>query len=165
MSEDEYLRQIDWEDCPYRGNSHYGWAGRGLGRNDETRFLRIQCPDCGRLFAGWYRRDDGAWTLFDSSFFFAFNDEPSQKDLAEAHEPPRQVADERIEELASESDPTGRMSTREAASVLCELLAARRVVDAARALLKGHQNCGTTDCCLISQEIDSAIAAYDEVTK
>ena len=63
----------------YGDNSGYGWRPFG----GETRFRDVACPLCGANLAVWYRRNpytDGLWMAFDSSYFRAFNDEPSKED-------------------------------------------------------------------------------------
>lgn len=86
MTEGQYLKAIGWEDCPYKGNFGYGWTGKG--GNIKTHFLRIQCPDCGRLFAGWYQCMGDSWVLFDSSYFFSFDDEPCERDEIDVRKGP-----------------------------------------------------------------------------
>ena len=70
------------------------------------------------------------------------------------------INDERLEDFAY-GESLARFD--DAALMAKELLAARKVIEAAKALLNGHQNCGTTDCCLVSQEIDAALAVYDKL--
>lgn len=62
---------------------------------DRYRYRRLECVFCGRTYAGWYRRDPvndldvqpdapledrPHYELYDTSFFWAFNDEPAEKD-------------------------------------------------------------------------------------
>lgn len=85
MTEDEYLKRIGQENSPYRNNMGYGWTGEGPGV--EVRFAKLSCRHCNRLFAGWYRKQsDGLWRLFDACYFYGFDDEPDERDEAEAKE-------------------------------------------------------------------------------
>ena len=65
----------------------------------RLRWRRLDCRICGRVYAGWYRaapcRNTEPWKyeLYDLSFFYAFNDEPSPRDVAKLNEPsPEDVA-------------------------------------------------------------------------
>lgn len=60
---------------------------------DRYRWVCLECPVCLRLYAGWYVRqphyvptkyeaDPPVYGLYDLSYFHAFNDEPSDKDIA-----------------------------------------------------------------------------------
>lgn len=64
---------------------------------DRIRFRKLQCAVCRRLYVGWYVLQpwviEGQWfktydgpmyELFDSSYWYAFNDEPHEKDEADA---------------------------------------------------------------------------------
>lgn len=67
---------------------------------DRYRFRKLECVFCRRLYVGWYRQDpvnvllagkyDWAdlpgFRLYDTSFFHAFNDEPSKEDLTNMRE-------------------------------------------------------------------------------
>lgn len=57
-----------------------------------TRIIRLVCPLCASLYAGWLRwnvldgewlQDEkrwvGAWELYDTSYWYSFNDEPDNK--------------------------------------------------------------------------------------
>lgn len=71
----QYLRTIGiTEQHPYWNNSGYGWHA--------THIHYHECGYCGRLFALWCNpaKQGPAFDVVDSSFFYAFNDEPSDKD-------------------------------------------------------------------------------------
>lgn len=70
------------------------------------------------------------------------------------------INDERLEDFAY-GESLARFD--DAALMAKELLAARKVIEEAKILLQGHQNCGSTDCCLISEEIAFALAVYDKI--
>jgi hypothetical protein len=59
---------------------------------DRYRFRKLQCVFCRRLYAGYYLRQpqqidrERTYELYDTSFFHAFNDEPSDEDLREMRE-------------------------------------------------------------------------------
>lgn len=125
MTEDEYLRAIDWVDCPYRNNLGLGWSEHRYREREDFymydspegncsttsprpgwkprliaryepvphslrfRFRKLECPICRRLYAGWYVRqphvieptpEPPVYELSDTSFYYAFNDEPSDRD-------------------------------------------------------------------------------------
>ena len=64
----EYLRNIGWKDCPYE---------------DEYNALivcQVQCPQCGRLFALWLNTEIYGCKPYDTSYWYSFNDEPSDRD-------------------------------------------------------------------------------------
>lgn len=61
----------------YGDNMGYGW-GRVLGA--PTMFRRDDCALCGASYALWYAQTGEDWYPFDSSYFLAFNDEPSAED-------------------------------------------------------------------------------------
>lgn len=64
---------------------------------DRYRFRKLQCAVCRRLYVGWYVLQpwvlEGQWwsisdgpvySLYDTSYWYAFNDEPHAKDEADA---------------------------------------------------------------------------------
>lgn len=71
---------------------------------DRYRWAKLQCPICRRLYAGWFVLQpwvvegrvpgEPRYELVDTSFFWAFNDEPSDRDEAQLVEwdEPRLVA-------------------------------------------------------------------------
>jgi len=127
MTEDQYLKAINWEKCPYSPHGYgfrndlagpiYWWRGpNGSGANypiagyrrelsceylpvpdsDHYRFAKVECPICLRLYSGWYvhapwtRYRDGTedrhYELYDTSFYWAFNDEPAERDIENLRE-------------------------------------------------------------------------------
>jgi hypothetical protein len=92
LTEEEYFRAIGWWPNPYTNNQGHGWVHSSRAIHKSARFSRQDCPVCHAPFAGWYqlesttqhREDAGPpedmWVLFDSSYWFAFNDEPGMKD-------------------------------------------------------------------------------------
>jgi hypothetical protein len=84
LTEDEYLKAVGQE--RYLSNFGHGWVHGEWLRKNSLMFQRLECPICGRLYVGWFaaRQADPPNvvpdTLFDSSFFYAFNDEPSAED-------------------------------------------------------------------------------------
>lgn len=81
MDETEYLGMVGR--LNYLGNHGHGWVHSDWLSGPAT-FQRLICPICCRVYAGWFARNHDATIpepeLFDSSFFFAFNDEPASPD-------------------------------------------------------------------------------------
>lgn len=85
MTETQYFAVLGMPTShPYFNNGGYGWGGE---RGRETLFRKIECPLCGATYAGWYTArwcvpsdGDRNWSLFDSCYFLAFNDEPCDED-------------------------------------------------------------------------------------
>lgn len=80
LTEEDYLARVG--QMRYYGNSGHGWV-HGSHLTGRARFQQLLCPICGRVYAGWVAEKimrPGEYELFDSSFFYAFNDEPSEKD-------------------------------------------------------------------------------------
>jgi len=54
--------------------------------DQRYRYRKVTCPLCRRSFVGWYVQqpkiddDDRCYEIYDTSFWHAFNDEPSDKD-------------------------------------------------------------------------------------
>lgn len=68
-----------------------GWTYSVPEPGDRYRWKRIQCPLCHRQYAGWYVQQPAsleppAYELYDTSFWFARNDEPCPEDLAGVRE-------------------------------------------------------------------------------
>ena len=79
-----YRRELAWEWLP-------------IPKLDRYRFAKIECPICLLVYVGWYchstwtRYADGTedqryYELYDTSFYWAFNDEPGEKDIANLRE-------------------------------------------------------------------------------
>lgn len=58
---------------------------RPVAPQDQYRFMKLECAVCHRLYVGWYRQQPSrvapVYELYDTSFYYAFNDEPSNLDL------------------------------------------------------------------------------------
>jgi hypothetical protein len=132
MTQKEYFKAIDWENCPYhedggesaaagygydassdgmvsvvwrhpRGNSVHGTAGSfespgpewkcdethytSVAFTDRYRYRKVDCPVCRRQYVGWYVQqpqriggDSPTFELYDTSYWYSFNDEPGAKD-------------------------------------------------------------------------------------
>lgn len=64
-----------------------GWTYAVPNRVDRYRWKRIDCPICHRAYAGWYVQqpsslDPPRFELYDTSYWFAGNDEPCDEDRA-----------------------------------------------------------------------------------
>ena len=127
MTEEQYIEEIDWEDCPYSPHGYgfrddlvgptYWWHGPNhsgasypvpghtrellveylpVPGSDHYRYAKIECPICLRLYVGWYvhapwtRYKDGTedrwYEFYDTSFYWAFNDEPDERDVENLRE-------------------------------------------------------------------------------
>jgi len=128
MTEERYLKEIDWENNPYQPHGYgfrddligpiYWWKSANgksgasypipgyvrelsfeyfpVPGSDRYRYAQIECPICLRLYVGWYvhapwtRYRDGTedrhYELYDTSFYWAFNDEPDEKDVENLRE-------------------------------------------------------------------------------
>jgi len=106
MTEEEYA-QINASMRRYKGNHGHGW------RCDS--FALIVCRECGRRYAGWFKRGE----LVDSSFFSSFNDEPGPDD--EPENAPRGSSLEMLRSLW-ESDRTLRARVAELEAALRALV-------------------------------------------
>ena len=83
LDEATYLAEVG--QLRYLGNQGYGWA-YGANHGDlsapEVLFQKVSCPICDRLYAVWLAQGRMGLWIFDSSFYWAFNDEPSSRDDA-----------------------------------------------------------------------------------
>jgi len=75
LSFEDYLKAITWDDCPYY--TEY----------EDLIICQVQCPECGTLYAMWIGGShwyDGRHAPYgcglDTSYWYAFNDEPSARD-------------------------------------------------------------------------------------
>lgn len=105
-SEASYLTLVG--QTRYLNNSGYGWVhdSRLYG---PVQFQRIECPICGRIYAGWLAaREHGptADFLFDSSFWHSFNDEPAYNPHGPSADAP--LTDYRLEDILQAWTAAGR---------------------------------------------------------
>jgi hypothetical protein len=62
-----------------------GPAFEDVPQAERYRMATLECPVCGLRYIGWYVQQpalpgEGVYELYDTSFLFAFNDEPSDQD-------------------------------------------------------------------------------------
>ena len=66
-----------------------------ISSDDQYRWAKLQCPMCLTLYAGWFVAKPGQLTpvetpttyeIYDLSYWHAFNDEPSKRDIADRRE-------------------------------------------------------------------------------
>ena len=81
MAFEEYMRAIEWE-----GNRRF--LESYLDEFYNLIVCQVQCPECGSLYAMWLsyscRSSITGETIaygLDTSYWYAFNDEPSEKDM------------------------------------------------------------------------------------
>lgn len=78
MTGEEYLKAIDWPNCPYRAHGY----GEG-----PTLFGKVVCPLCLVEYVGWFRPAPAwsdtpkLWEIYDTSYWSAYNDEPGIEDI------------------------------------------------------------------------------------
>lgn len=61
---------------------------RQINEADQYRWRKVQCPVCLVTYAGWYVLQPhgfktSKYTIYDLSYWWAFNDEPDERDLVE----------------------------------------------------------------------------------
>jgi hypothetical protein len=91
----EYLRRIEWLNCPYAVHGYH----------DGTLFGKVVCPLCRTEYLGWFAPPRGSsegpyWRIYDTSYWSSFNDEPGKEDKRNWRDPVKalKALDEMLEQ-------------------------------------------------------------------